>query len=162
MIFGPFADVQAACRSYAALRNREEAPASFVSSLHPKVSLLSKTCNIQGKSEVVLKLAEWEEWFVGRPAPLTQISVACTRNGCEQGMALCYSFHIHEPERVQSETVLELEDGWIRSIYIYSVRLNSQFPLPEKVVEVAERLRSIGICLALPTESEEELNWSNL
>ena len=162
VIFGPFVNERQACEAFAALVNREAAPAGFIAALHPSVSLATKWDRAEGKAEVALQLAEWGSWHESNPPPLTSVSVLATWRMDDGGTApVCCSIAINEPDRIQTETLLTLEDGWVRTITIHSAWLNPHFPFPERVKETVARLRAKGLSLALdPHARKPVLDWS--
>lgn len=53
----------------------------------------------------------------------------------------CGLFLVDRPDDIWEETHLQLKDGWVSRISVFSPRLSPRYPFPERVIALADKLR---------------------
>ena len=140
---GPYQSIEQACEAYAATMNREVPQEWFLETLHPEVMFLTKLQQIEGEIPIVFYLGTQWNWSIEDPWPIKSVTMPVRSRMADGGLRhYCGLFRVDRPDDIWEETHLELKDGWVNRICVFAARLSPRYPFPERVTELANRLRA--------------------
>lgn len=140
---GPYRSVEEACEAYAATLNREMPQEQFLHSLHPDVVFSTKHQHIEGEVRVAFYLEGRWSWSINDPWPVESVTMPVRlRMAGGELKHYCGLFLVDRPDDIWEETHLQLKEGWVSRISVFSPMLSPRYPFAERVREFAARLRA--------------------
>lgn len=139
---GPCDSAEDACEAYAATLNREIPLERFLQMLHPDVVFSTKHQHIEGKIPVAFYLATRWNWSTDDPSSTKSVTMPVRTRMADGGVKDYCGLFLVDRRRYWEETHLRLKDGWVNRINVFAPRLSPRYPFPERVRDLAARLRS--------------------